>query len=87
MDTLQFEGRKRDHILHALNPAHQATGLGGLAQIRLVHEALPDLDFEEVRLVSTCLGVLTQTPFYIAGMTAGHGDAPELNRTFALACQ
>ncbi len=87
MNIREFEGRKKDHIQHALNPAHQATGLGGLDWIRLIHEALPELDFDEVRLTSTCLGRTSATPFYIAGMTAGHEDAPRINRALALACQ
>jgi isopentenyl-diphosphate delta-isomerase len=87
LDTRVFEGRKRDHIQHALNPAHQASGLGGLGQIRLVHEALPDLDLEEVILESTCLGHSSPTPFYVAAMTAGHADAARINRTLAEACQ
>lgn len=87
MEIGQFEGRKREHLRHALDPAHQADGLGGLGQLRLVHEALPDLNFEEIRLESNCLGRKALTPFYVAGMTAGHADAPELNLRIALACE
>src|ERR1700722_12443089 len=87
MNTRQFEGRKRDHLKAALDPAHQAFGMGGLAQVRLVHEALPDLDFQEIRIESVCLGRKSPTPFYVAAMTAGHADAPKLNRVLAEACQ
>ena len=87
MNTRQFEGRKRDHLQHALNPAHQASGLGGLGQIRLLHEALPDLDFQDIEIESHCLGIVSRTPYYVAGMTAGHADAPALNRVLADACQ
>jgi isopentenyl-diphosphate delta-isomerase len=86
MNTEQFESRKRDHIQHALSLSNQASGLSGLARIHLLHEALPDLDFEEIRLDSTWMGVPTQTPFYVAGITAGHPDAPKINRNLALAC-
>jgi isopentenyl-diphosphate delta-isomerase len=87
MDIQQFESRKRDHLRHSLDSAHQAHGLSGLEQIRLIHDALPELDFSEVRIRSKCLGVDTRTPFYIAGMTAGHEEAFQLNRTLATACQ
>ena len=87
MDIRQFEGRKRDHLRHALDPAHQASGLSGLDQIRLVHVALPDLDFQDVRLDSDSLGGGSLTPFYVAAMTAGHADASSLNHLFAQACQ
>jgi isopentenyl-diphosphate Delta-isomerase len=86
MDLQQFESRKRDHLRHALDPIHQASGLAGFDRVRLVHEALPELDFDEVKLETGCLGTKLPTPFYVAGMTAGHQAAPELNRTLALAC-
>ena len=87
MDTRQFEGRKREHIQHALNPAHQAQGRSGLDLIHLHHEALPELNFEEIRLDAVCLNKPSATPFYVAGMTAGHADAMDLNQRLALACQ
>jgi isopentenyl-diphosphate Delta-isomerase len=86
MNIAEFEGRKKDHIRQALNPAHQAEGLVGLAQIRLSHEALPNIDLADVDLKTNCLGVPVKTPFYIAGMTAGHADAPKINRTLAVVC-
>lgn len=89
MDIAQFEGRKREHIQLALDPANQASpGVGqrALDQYRLIHEALPDFNFDEVRLDARCLGWPSKTPFYVAGMTAGHADAFKLNRELALAC-
>ncbi len=87
MDLKQFEERKLDHIRHSLDRANQALGLSGLSSVHLQHEALPDLDFDEVTIQSLCLGSPQKTPFYIAGMTAGHERAFQLNRTLALACQ
>jgi isopentenyl-diphosphate Delta-isomerase len=86
MDIRQFEDRKRDHLRHALDPANQASDRLGLDRIHLFHEALPDLDFSQIQLSSTCLGDPAPTPFYVAGMTAGHPDAPALNRALAVAC-
>jgi isopentenyl-diphosphate delta-isomerase len=87
MEIDEFEHRKRDHLRHALDPSHQASGQGGLDRVRLVHEALPELDLADVRLEAPCLGAATPTPFYVAGMTAGHADARPINRALALACQ
>jgi isopentenyl-diphosphate delta-isomerase len=87
MNTQQFEERKRDHIRHALDPANQAFGRSKLDRIHLHHEAIPDLDFEEITLDVAGFGRTLSTPFYVAGMTAGHPDAPKLNRVLALACQ
>jgi isopentenyl-diphosphate Delta-isomerase len=87
MDIKEFEVRKREHIQHSLDSAHQAEGLNGLDQVHLIHDALPNINFDEIELTTSCLGHTLSTPFYIAGMTAGHDDAFALNRTFALACQ
>lgn len=87
MDLQLFETRKRDHLRHAMNPAHQAAGLSGLEQVRLEHDALPEIDFKEVTLESPCLRTSLPTPFFVSGMTAGHPDAARLNLDLALACQ
>ena len=86
-DFTQFEQRKRDHLQLALEASNQARGLAGLDSIRLVHEALPELDLNEIRLETQCLGRSLATPFNISGMTAGHADAVELNLRMARACE
>ena len=86
MDIAQFEIRKKEHLQLAIDPANQAKGLSGLDQIKLVHEALPNLNFKNISIESTCLGRKSSTPFYIAGMTAGHAEASHLNFTFAKVC-
>ncbi|GAA5157719.1 type 2 isopentenyl-diphosphate Delta-isomerase [Viridibacterium curvum] len=82
-----FVARKREHILRALDDACQATGLSGLDDFELEHEALPDIDLDEVTLASRLLGQPAPTPFYVAGMTAGHPDAAKINRLLARACE
>lgn len=83
----QFEARKREHLREALREEHQATQSQALDSIHLHHDALPELDRGEVRLGSLSLGKSMETPFFISGMTAGHADAPRLNRIFAAACE
>src|SRR5437868_7031353 len=78
MDVNRFEERKRDHMRLALDASHQAEGRSGLDRLRLRHEALPEIDFDDVKVDGASL--------YIAGMTAGHPHASELNRTLARAC-
>jgi isopentenyl-diphosphate Delta-isomerase len=85
-DSELFEGRKRDHLRYALDPAHQAVGLSGLERVHLVHEALPEMDLADVRLQAACLGQPLATPFYVAGMTAGHEAARRINEALAAAC-
>ncbi|MFZ9595659.1 MAG: type 2 isopentenyl-diphosphate Delta-isomerase [Bdellovibrionia bacterium] len=87
MDLDQFEKRKADHIQHSLDLKNEALGASGLDRIHLVHEALPELDFQDVSIQSQFLGKKLQTPFFVCGMTAGHGDAPAMNRLLAKVCE
>jgi isopentenyl-diphosphate delta-isomerase len=83
----EFEGRKRDHIRLSLDDRTQASDRSGLGQVRLIHEALPEIDLNDVDLRSSLFGRDLATPLYISGMTAGHDQAPALNRTLAAACE
>ncbi len=85
-DYQQFEQRKQDHIALALQEEHQAYECSGFEQVRLVHEALPDLDFAELDLTSVRLGHLVNKPFMIASMTAGHAAADRINQRLLAAC-
>jgi len=51
----------------------------------LIHDSLPDLNLNEIRLDSVALGKIHATPFFIAGMTAGHPDAKVINERLARA--
>lgn len=85
-----FESRKADHIRLALDPMTQTTGGSGLEQIRLIHEAIPDLDFSEVSLRVPWIAEHPETcavPMFISSMTAGHAGSLNLNRVMALVAE
>ena len=84
---LEFEQRKSQHIQLALESKNQAIGLSGFDSITLPHNALPDIDFQDISLETPVLGKVRPTPFYISAMTAGHKDAIGLNKIFAEACR
>ncbi|NCT56950.1 MAG: type 2 isopentenyl-diphosphate Delta-isomerase [Legionella sp.] len=85
-DYTQFEKRKQDHIELALMQANQAYELNGLDAVQLMHEALPDLDFDVLNISSTRLGMPVEKPFMVASMTAGHAKAEHVNRHLMEAC-
>lgn len=82
----QFEQRKQDHIALALAKENQALESNRLDALYLVHEALPDLDFEAVDMSSQRLGVAVEKPFMVASMTAGHHQAETINHHLLAAC-
>ncbi len=79
-DFQQFEQRKQDHIALALQEENQALGLSGFDAVRLVHEALPDLNFADIDITSIRLGRLVSKPLMVASMTAGHREANRINQ-------
>lgn len=85
--NVQFESRKRDHIRLSLSEKNQAIGESGLDRILLVHEALPDLDFEQISLKQNSLKSKCPTPFLVSSMTAGHARSSDLNVLLARACE
>ncbi len=82
-----FESRKADHIRLALDSETQAVGGSGLEQIRLRHEALPDLNFDDVSISTTLFGREVASPFFVSSMTAGHAGSSDLNLVMARVCE
>ncbi|MGE4132778.1 MAG: type 2 isopentenyl-diphosphate Delta-isomerase [Bdellovibrionales bacterium] len=85
--TRQFERRKQDHIELALADRNQATGFSGLEKVELIHEALPELDWEDISIECASLKRKFSTPFLISSMTAGHRDSISLNERLAVAAE
>lgn len=83
----QFEKRKVDHIKLSLDSRNEAVGGSQLDTIGLLHEALPDLNFEDINLETEILGLKQPTPFLVSSMTAGHADSVNLNLLLASVCE
>ncbi len=76
--------RKTDHLdltAHGDVAFHQTTTL--LECVRLVHDALPELAFDELELGTTVLGKRLRAPVLIAAMTGGTERAGRINRELA----
>ena len=74
--------RKLEHIQLSLDPRIQ---LGGrfFERYGFVHEALPEIDLDEVDLSTEFLGKSLQGPLLISCMTGGTGSAVSINRHLA----
>ncbi len=84
-----FEARKSDHIRASMDPSVQAGG-AGFDSYEFTHEALPELNFDEISIHSkifreTEFESALNSPFFISSMTAGHSGSLKLNETFARA--
>ena len=85
-DYSQFEQRKRDHIEYALMPDNQTSELNPFDEFALTHEALPDLNFDEILINSIRFNKPISKPFFVSSMTAGHAQAIEINKHLIEAC-
>jgi isopentenyl-diphosphate delta-isomerase len=80
--------RKKEHLDLCLDIDNVAgTASTGLERYRFVHNALPDLDIEEIDLSTTFLGKPLKAPILISSMTGGFDVARKVNRNLAAAAQ
>ena len=78
-----FVNRKQDHLKLSLLDEMEARECSTLDQVELIHESMPELDLESVSIETSFLDSPFQTPFYVAGMTAGHEHADSINSSLA----
>src|SRR3990172_1566802 len=80
--------RKKEHLELCLNTESvtgpSSTGLDGY---RFTHNALPELDIDEIDLGTFFLGKKLQAPLLISSMTGGFELARKVNRNLAAAAQ
>ncbi|WP_195573726.1 type 2 isopentenyl-diphosphate Delta-isomerase [Paenibacillus sp. 1001270B_150601_E10] len=80
----QIERRKADHIRICLEETVQAAGITtGLERYRFMHQALPELDFQEIDISSSWFGIPVDTPFLVSSMTGGSEGTDRINLRLA----
>jgi isopentenyl-diphosphate Delta-isomerase len=84
--TSKISQRKKDHLKIALSDKVQI-GSTGLEMYRFVHNALPEINFEEIDTSTSFLGKKVGFPFFISCMTGGVEKGGILNKNLALAAQ
>ncbi len=87
----QFETRKADHIVVAMDPKVQSHG-SGFDGLSFVHEALPEIDFQDVSIAArvfngTPFAHNLSSPFFVSSMTAGHSKSGLINEKLARAAE
>jgi len=82
------QARKKEHLEICLDTesvsSHSSTGLD---RYRFIHNALPELDLDEIDVGAKFLGRKLRAPIMISSMTGGFDLARKVNRNLAAAAQ
>src|SRR5699024_5616919 len=80
--------RKTEHIRLCLNEnvegVNKTTGLEGIS---FIHNALPEIDFNDIQLETEFLGKQISAPFLVSSMTGGSDLAVKINQNLATAAE
>lgn len=76
--------RKAEHVRICLEEDVNGSGITtGLERYRFVHQALPEMKFDDIDLSMTWFGKQTKTPLVISSMTGGSHGTGQINRRLA----
>ena len=86
-ESPQTAARKSDHIRINLEEDVKSGLSTGLEKYRFVHEALPEVDLDQVDLCTCLFGKRLRSPILISSMTGGTDRAGAINLALAEAAQ
>jgi isopentenyl-diphosphate delta-isomerase len=79
----EVQKRKAEHVQVALKQEIAAPQSAGWQDIRLIHQALPEVDRDAIDTSMNFLGHRLRYPILISAMTGGHPDVTAINRNLA----
>ncbi|MBU5557472.1 MAG: type 2 isopentenyl-diphosphate Delta-isomerase [Candidatus Aenigmatarchaeota archaeon] len=83
----RIQSRKLDNVKICLNNNVQNGGSAGFEHVRLIHKALPEIDFDSIDTSCMLLGKKMAAPIIISGMTGGWPGGSLINRNLAGAAE
>src|ERR1700726_144571 len=83
----EVEQRKIEHVRNALGQDVSAQQRANWNDIQFVHQALPEVDLDEIDTSVTFLGHTLRYPIFMSSLTGGHPDVTSINRNLAQAAE
>ena len=85
--TDEVKQRKIEHVNIALGQDISVAQRANWNDVQLVHQALPEVDLDEMDTSITFLGHTLRYPIFISSLTGGHQDVISINRNLARAAE
>jgi isopentenyl-diphosphate Delta-isomerase len=85
--TDEVEQRKIEHVNIALGQDISVAQRANWNDVQLVHQALPEVDLDEIDTSVTFLGHALRYPIFMSSLTGGHQDVISINRNLARAAE
>jgi isopentenyl-diphosphate delta-isomerase len=83
----EVKQRKIEHVSVALGQDVSVAQRANWNDIQFVHQALPEVDLDEIDTSVTFLGRKLRYPIFISSLTGGHPDVTSINANLARAAQ
>lgn len=83
----EVKQRKIEHVSVALGQDVSAPQRANWNDIQFVHQALPEVDFDNIDTSVTFLGKTLRYPIFMSSLTGGHPDVTAINRNLAQAAE
>jgi isopentenyl-diphosphate delta-isomerase len=83
----EVKQRKIEHVNIALEQDISIPQRANWGDVHFVHQALPEVDLDEIDTSVTFLGHTLRYPIFISSLTGGHPDVATINRNLAQAAQ
>lgn len=85
--TDEVRQRKAEHVQVSLTHDISAPQSASWVDIHLIHEALPEVDLDEIDLSTSYLGHQLRYPIFISSLTGGHPDVALINERLGVIAQ
>jgi isopentenyl-diphosphate Delta-isomerase len=83
----EVKQRKIEHVNIALGQDISVAQSANWNDVQFVHQALPEVDLDEIDTSVSFLGHGLRYPLFISSMTGGHDDVTSINRNLARAAE
>ncbi len=84
---MNIEQRKKDHIALSVSGEAAYKKTAGFERFDFIHNALPEINLDEVDTSAELLGYKASLPLFVSSMTGGYSEAGQVNRIIAAFCR